>query len=402
MAGFFSGSKIEKKSLPILPACGPCGLRKSCKHPVQTWPGKPTETIFVVGSTLVDDKNGIRKSDYSRLASLLRQVGHNLDDYAIVPAQACPGESEAAWRHCQPLMWQEIKRLNPVTVIPFGAKAVSAFVGRCWEVPAESQNRFYGQHIPSTTINSWVCPVGPVGSFKGNGNATSAWMYRHMKAALSYKSRPFEVIPDYVKLVRVLYDTDEINETLEAVLEADIASFDYETTGLKPERFGHQIVTASIAWMKDGKIDCIVFPFKPEVTEAFKRFLVSDVRKTAANCKFESRWSRQILGVEVRRWYWDSVIGAHIEDPQRGVVGLKFQAFVKLGVPYWAKDLDGKLESDGGGNEQNQIFQIPMGTLLLYNGLDSLYELLVGSIQMKEAGLIKKHYVPEELLARGI
>ncbi|WP_323680037.1 hypothetical protein, partial [Exiguobacterium indicum] len=67
-----------------------------------------------------------------------------------------------------------------------------------------------------------------------------------------------------------------------------------------------------------------------------------------------------------------------------------------------AKDLEGKLEAEGGGNAMNKIHQIPMPTLLVYNGLDSLYELLVGSLQMKEAGLIQRHFVPEHLLPREV
>lgn len=400
MAGFFTGSTLTKKSMPILPACGPCGLRKSCKHPVQTYQGEPKSKVIVVGSTLVDDKDGIRKSDYSRLKSLLARAGQRLDEFAVVTAQACPGENPAAWKHCQPQMFQELKRMNPVLVIPFGNKAVSSVCGRLWQTDPEMQNRFYGQAIPSTILNAWVCPVGPVGIFKGNGNATSMWSYRHLKQALSKTERPFETVPNYGKLVRVLTDRNQIEYELGRICEADIASFDYETTGLKPEAPGHEIVTASIAWMKNGIIDCIAFPFYPEIQETFKEFLLSPVKKTAANMKFEARWSRKMLGVEVNRWYWDSVIGAHLEDPQRGVTSLKFQAFVKLGVPYWAKDLDGNLEADGGGNAINKIYQIPMPTLLVYNGLDALYELLVGSIQMKEAGLISKHYVPEELIAK--
>jgi hypothetical protein len=408
MAGFFSGSTAIKKSLPMLPACGPCGLRKHCKAPVQTYQGKPKPIAIVVGATLVDDKDGIQKSDYSRLKSTLKQCGRDIDEFAVVAAQACVGESKTAWKHCQPHMIRELKRLNPTTIIPFGNTAVSSVCGRLWETAAETQNRFFGQNIPSTTLNAWVCPVGPVGIFKGNGNATSMWTYRHLKRALEHSERPFEVVPDYQKLVRVLYDREEIFNALASICggddtgRADIASFDYETTGLKPEADGHEIVTVSIAWMKNGKIDCIAFPFYPEIREAFIAFLLSPVRKTAANMKYEARWSRKMLGVEVNRWYWDSVIGAHIEDPQRGVTSLKFQAFVKLGVPYWAKDLDGNLESEGGGNSMNKIHQIPMPTLLVYNGLDSLYELLVGSIQMKEAGLIQRHFVPEYLLPREV
>jgi hypothetical protein len=155
----------------------------------------------------------------------------------------------------------------------------------------------------------------------------------------------------------------------------------------------------AVAYVAEGDVHCISFPVFADTHDAIRRFLVSDIQKIAANMKFEDRWSRSKLGVQVRRWWWDTMQAAHWENPNSGITGLKFQAFAKLGVPYFADDVDSFFESEE-NSQRNKIFSIPTPKLLTYNGMDAIVELLLASMQMVENGIIKEHFVPSKYLPR--
>lgn len=113
--------------------------------------------------------------------------------------------------------------------------------------------------------------------------------------------------------------------------------------------------------------------------------------------KFEERWSHAKLGTWVKNWWWDTMQAAHWIDPNPGVTGLKFQAFAKLGMPYFAGEVDGFFSSDS-NSERNRIHQVPIQSLLVYNGVDSVAELLLASVQMHENAIIQEHFVPARYL----
>jgi hypothetical protein len=113
--------------------------------------------------------------------------------------------------------------------------------------------------------------------------------------------------------------------------------------------------------------------------------------------KFEERWSAAKLGVRVRNWWWDTMQAAHWENPIDGITGLKFQAFARLGISYFAEDVEGYFEAPT-NSQRNKIHQIPIQQLLDYNGMDAISELLLASVQMVDNRIIDKHFVPEKYL----
>lgn len=379
-----TNTKITK-SLSILPDCVNCGA-SNCRTNFKQLTSKRQADIVIVA-------DGPGKA----LQSLAERTGADLAGYTLIPVSACPGASEEAWKHCQPLVASEIARLKPKVVIPFGPKATQSVVGRYWQNPAELYDRWYGYQIPCQQLNAWICPVGTVAPQKGQIEISQMWAYRWFRDATRIKNRPWETVPDINKTVMLLTDPRKIQGFLKYAATLELSAFDYETTGLKPEWPNHKIWSMSIAFVREGKLCSVAFPVYGDNHDAIRGYLASPGKKIAANMKFEDRWSRMKLGAEVNNWYWDTMQAAHIENPSRGVAGLKFQAFARLGIPQYATEIEPYLQSEN-NRTLNGITAAPLKSLLVYCGLDSAIELMLASIQMFEAGLIKQHFVPREYL----
>ena len=112
--------------------------------------------------------------------------------------------------------------------------------------------------------------------------------------------------------------------------------------------------------------------------------------KMAHNMKYEMTWTETILGYSVKNWEWDSMQAAHILDNRGGVTGLKFQVYVNFGISDYASEVKPFLES--GSKDANALNRIEeliateggKQKLLLYGGLDSLYEYKLAIKQRKE------------------
>ena len=395
---FFTGTKVTSK-LPVIPACHSCKADRLCSHPKQKWPGKATDVVFVVPGIEEDSENALAQGVYRQLRTLCERVGVTLDSYAKIPVTACYDAGQDAWKACQPLVGSELTRLSPKVVIPFGPKATQSVVGRYWRKPAELYDRWYGQQIPCRDLNAWICPVGMAATHKKSNEVSSMWAYRWLRDAMRLKTRPWEQgAIEPASLVRILYDPQEIIRELESIAaNAEVSAFDYETTGLKPEWDCHEIYTMSVAWPRGDAIDCIAFPVFGETHDAIRKYLRSGGNKVAANMKFEERWSHAKLGVRVKNWLWDTMIASHWENPIDGITGLKYQAFARLGIPYFAESVEGYFESPA-HSERNRIAQAPIQDLLSYNGIDSIAELLLASVQMAENKIIDNHFVPTRYL----
>ena len=95
------------------------------------------------------------------------------------------------------------------------------------------------------------------------------------------------------------------------------------------------------------------------------------------------------VGCRVRGWHWDTMLTAHILDNRRGICSVKFQAFVRLGIPTW-DDAISKFLYSKHANLMNNISKAPLRDLLLYNGLDSLLEYKVMQKQKEERDALTK------------
>jgi len=385
MFTFLSPKVTIQAPIKLGPDCTACGLISKCRHPKQM-PQSARKTVIVIDSP-EDRADGLINEP--KLASMLEQHGAMLGNVTLLAASSCDGDNPESWRHCQPLLIENLRSIKPETVIVLGRQANDSIIDYLWQHPAEMRDRWYGRRIPSRELNAWVYPIGFAGRMKDgrllNPDVSKIQHFRWLRYALRSTGRPYDVVPDYAKMVEMPRQKNYIIRALQEAGKSVFSAFDYETNHLKCTKPGAKIYSASVAWLEGDKPKCVAFMMDDMLVDAWRNYLLSDSYKIAANLKFEDRWSRQFYGVEVNRWTWDTMISAHMADPQIAVSGLKFQAFVELGQPFYAKGVEQAFETET-TDGFNSIHRIDPNDLMLYNGIDSLAELDLGIQQMYCAG----------------
>lgn len=293
--------------------------------------------------------------------------------------------------YCRPNLLKAIETYQPDVIIPLGMPAIQSVMSYAWkdedsEYGDDNVARWAGWRIPSTKLNAWICPSyhpSFLCKVKDKNAAANLIVTEHLRNALSCGPKPYTRPPRYEDRVHILDRPDEIIAEIEAFTRStEPIAFDFENSPLKPDRKDSYIICCS---MSDGERS-IAFPWLPPVLPAFKKFIQSDVPKIAANIRHEERWCWKILGCGVRNWKWDTLLGAHWLNCAHGVCGLKFQVFVNFGVPYYASHLDALIEREGpdeGKNSHNQLKDADLRDVLIYCGLDSLFEVMVARKQME-------------------
>lgn len=327
------------------------------------------------------------------LRDACRSVGLDLDDCWKTNAVICrpPGnEIQNDYIYaCQPTLTNTIQELQPKVIILLGASAVRSLISHEWSDDIGKIGRWIGWTIPSATFGAWLCPTFHP-SYIGRSNrdpVLSMLLRHHIRTA----ARLEKVQPEPIDQNRLLASIELIPDVRQAKLRLrELATkdgsltFDYETTGLKPERPEQEIFTASFVHNSTDAFACRI---DSSCHRALSKVLLNDrLLKRASNLKFEERWTRQKLGHPVLGWDWDTMLAAHVADNRPYITSIKFQSYVQLGhthgvyedlvrivAPYFdAED----------ANALNRIKEAPLGDLLRYNGMDSWAEDLVATRQM--------------------
>lgn len=392
--GFFSGAEFQMVAPPsVIPQCGACKLYKGCNSPKMEPSGNGKRKVLIVGEAPgeEEDRKGTQLVGKSGklLERELRKIGVNMrEDCWLTNALICrpPNNDvgdEKRIDYCRPNLLTTINRLKPNVIILLGGRAVSSLIHHCWGPEQVKIKRWAGWQVPAHKVNAWVCPTWhPSYLLREENPVLDGYFLEHLKAAFQFDEKPFDVVPDYAKEVKVLYDPEEVAARLDKVRSGVIA-FDYEANMLKPESSKANIICCSVCWK--GKV--IAFPMNSKLMPSFRRMLEDpNVRKIASNMKYEDRWTRKVLGFKVRGWWWDTMLAAHLLDCRRGITSIKFQSFVKLGQPDYNRFIHPYLTTDS-ANSPNRITELSIAKLLTYNGLDSLLEYKVADIQRKEMNL---------------
>ena len=399
MSGFFSESvlKSSRTKAPVgrVPLCGSCGLFKTCLTPKMTAQGKGSGKVLVVlpphsGS---DDTSGRLLSGEAGkyTASLLKRAIGPVGMSRVVkfaPVLAChrsrkPRPDDAA--KCRPMLNRIIKETNPEIIVAIGPDA-AASVTAIYGGPEKNIMKTVGYQIPCRAGNCWILTANNPAYFMGRKDreVQESFFLEALSVIGPKMRRPYAVDVDHTKeVLRVTSPTTAaklIRRGMERTRVA--AAFDYETNMLKPEHELAHIVSGAVCF--DGK-KTLAYPMIGEAITATKELMVSDIPLIAANLKFEDRWTKTILGVRPRRWVWDTMLAAHALDNRTGVTGLKFQAWSAMGLAPWADHIAPFLEKDN-PDGTNNIHEIDMQDLLLYNGLDALYEYMLAMVQIKAMG----------------
>lgn len=399
MSGFFPPSKLisTKVSIPRIAQCGSCSLYKSSKSPKMKPSGLGRKKILIVGEAPSTAEDNRGKHFVGESGKLLKHILAGLDvkmnrdcwmTNAVIchPTTGVRVTSEHA-QACVCNLFKTIKELKPNVIILLGNPspkvpvALQSFIGTIQNESIGSMSAWVGCCIPNHDPNVWVCPTyHPTFLLQSKNDALNKQVRNHLKVAIKkHKSKPWEVVPSFEKAIEIIYKPSQAAMLMrELTPKTRLGAFDFEGNCLKPEYHDAEITSASISF--DGK-RTIAFPFSGKAVEAFVEFLKSPCGKIASNMKFENRWCDYMLKTEVKNWYWDTMLAAHVLN-NRTRTGLKFQAYALLGQRSYNHHIEPFLSTTG-KEHLNRVHEIPIKDLLLYNGLDSLLEFRVAMIQKK-------------------
>lgn len=445
MAGFM---EIEKNPIPTLKkearltGCETCKAYEMCQSPKFTVKGKGKRKILLVfdHATKAEDHSGepFQNPEHHYFFSVLNKAGIKPDDVWVTHAVQCyqpeyekksTPVSPQSIAGCHSRLMANIRRLKPEKIFVLGEVAMktlyhNASSGR---FSFAQYSKFPGFIIPDQNFKASVIPV-----FSPKDALDE--LERRKKSILKYKPRSrfannlweddflkktdsFEVLDTFIKKqvkaglkfeytstkvpeTMILESEEEIRTALRELYRLDEWAFDIETTGLKPYAEGHEIYTWGFS---DGKrIWAFRHPKEESTLRLLKRLLVNDAAKYGWNIQYEYIWVKHFLGVWIRNWKYDGMIGSHIIDNRPGITSLKFQAFVENGIAGYDTEIDKFLSANTkGGNEINNIHSADLTRLLRYNGEDAWHTFTIAKRQMPKVldhPVLKNGY---ELFHRG-
>lgn len=340
--------------------------------------GRGTIGVLIVGESpgKVEDMRGRPfvgpSGEY--LQDAIRELGREFEDLRITNSIICrpPGnkmpQKGREVGYCRPNLAKTIEEFKPRVIITLGRHALETVLQPYWKDSFDALERWTGHAIPLT--KHWVCPTWhPSFLLRENNRVMNRLFMQHLEAALDIDEDP-PTLPDFKSRIERLYEERDIISALRQFDEqGGPIAFDYETNCLKPEYPKAAIWSASVS---DGK-RTIAYPWTGRAVAATSLLLRSPrTRKIASNMKFEQRWTLKHLGHPVTNWDWDTVVAAHVQDNRSSIASLKFQSFVQMGIPTYNEHISPYLDSSE--THYNRIHEIEMDELLLYNGMDSLFE----------------------------
>lgn len=395
--GFFP-TLFSEEELPQNKKLDTCSLCKRFSDSVTKFKfsGNGNKNILIISSypTEQENKSVLGNNDSIRfLRSTLREIGIELfDDCYYTTVVNCAGKHPTTKEqtYCRPRLLSLINTLKPTSIILLGDMAFNAIIypkltGR---ILGQSFKDFIGECVPDQEYKTYLCPVWePTHLLERkkyeDGNESKPLYERdpsimkmwkdHLKTACSV-STFYE--SNYNSEQMCIYDESEALQILNKACFWEYAAFDYETTGIKPHRYGHKIVCMSISNGLFG----YSFPMFESVVfkDTVRKFLVSDCKKIAHNLQFESLWSYVLLGVWPANWYWDTMLGQHCLHNQKPT-NLKYCVYCNFGDIGYDDSIDKYIKADAeeestyGNNAFNTIEKADKNELLKYNALDSFY-----------------------------
>jgi len=399
---FFSKSQLTQVESPfsLVPKCEKCKLYIQCSSPKLQVAGQGKRSILIIldGPTSKDDAAGVIGTGDAKIlfTRLLKPLGIDYErDCWITGATIChskkvfpaASELERIISSCRPNLINVIKEYEPDIIIPAGSFALKSLLGYVWKKKGEdlsSQDRWAGWQIPCQSLNAWICPIyNPMFVAKQKNQLYDLYLNNSIKEIAKLSGKPWKKIPDWKSEVQILMDPKDVIKQLKYLKTKPAISFDYETNCLKPDNDSSLIYACS---MSDGDTT-IAFPMKKEVIPYVQSILFDkNIKKSGWNIQFEDRWTAAKLGGYVKGWDWDGMVNSHLIDTRDDINSLKFQAFVRLGLPVYTDDTEDYLNAEG-GYSLNRINEIGWSRLLLYNGLDSLIENKITKLQKKLIGV---------------
>lgn len=392
--GFFNllTTTPTKKPLSKIPSCGACQLYKKCNSPKMPVRGKGKKRIMIVGecpgtSEDLHNKPFIGPAG-QRLQEELRYNGIELfrdcwvtNSLICAPGKVTPTDKQVQW--CRPNVFNAINEYKPDVIILLGGVAVKSVIGQLWEGNINTISTWVGMQIPSQELNCWLAPTfHPSYLLRQQDPVLDLHFAKHLQAALTLEGKPWpKGPPNFAQRVSVLINPVEAAAAIRKLMRQNppLAAIDLECNGLKPDSDKISIYSCSIS---DGKTT-LSYPWQGDAITATKELISSDIPLTGWNIKYEQRMFMRAFGHGVKNWKWDGMLAAHIADNRPDVTSLKFQAFVKLGMPSYDQHIKPYFQSKG-SNLPNRIKELDLHQLLTYGAIDAILEYKLAKMQMKE------------------
>jgi uracil-DNA glycosylase family 4 len=383
-----SGARSPRASVPTIPKdskktiedpCEECGLYKKCNSPKMKVSGLGRKKILIIAEApgKTEDEDGVQLvGEAGKLfRDCLKDIGLDLDeDFWKTNSIICrPANDRKPSRKelklCRSNIEKTIKELKPEFVWLMGGSAVeSFFMDRFSDLGI---NLWKNRLIPDYEHNSFIIPLyHPSYVLRNKDERLRSTFTNDLKWAISNLGKK---LPTPVNLddVHVLTSEEQIVSALKGILEnKDTIVFDYETSALNSRLPNPKIWSVGVNGVSFG-LD------HPEVRYDIKRIerlwsmilLDDQIDKVAHNLKFENSWSNARFNCVVKSWLHDTMTTQHIVEYRTTSMGLKFQSFVRWGIPDYEKDTKKYLPYDG---KTNKLDQMPLGDLCRYNAIDTV------------------------------
>ena len=398
MGGFFTTKETQSYSRfngkPL--SCFSCGLYQKVNSPKMQPFGNFKKGIMNIGEapSQEDDEQGKQwQGQYAKeIGKVLRKFDIDLyDDCINLNAVNCRPVRKGKNRHpsafeincCRRIVMDYVQHYKPKLIFVYGEYALQSVIGHKWKKTIGSITKWRGWTIPDQDLQCWICPMLHPSHLKDsehNQGIEKTWI-NDFENGLKMLNEPFLKYkePEIIELTDL--------SVLDEIPNLSTIAFDYETTGLKPDRKGHRIVTASVAVSED-KVYVFEMPPKAKDRKPFVDLLRNKyIKKIAQNMKFEHTWSRVILKTTVRNWVWDTMLATHILDNRPGITSLEFQTYVNFGVADYSSAVSSYLQAPTSNdfNKVREYIKTPRNKqeLLKYNALDSIFEYRLAIKQMK-------------------
>jgi uracil-DNA glycosylase family 4 len=400
-------ASIKKDPNLLTSDCMNCGLYKKKIHPKIEISGEGKKGILIIGETITeeDETYGISFAgeEGERLSKYLgaNKIDFHKDCWKIKAVRCQTDKTNYKQiRACYPYLEKFILTKKPKLVLLLGSDAISSFFGQ--DYSNREDIRWRGTCIPDQHLKCNIVPLFSITKLMENDKDKNlkCCFDRDFKFAIEQLKSPFVEQSNHDEYVTMLIDFKTLKSTLQKVLKKKpLITYDYETTGLKPFKKGHKIVTISFSV---NETKAFSFPYqyrdfwtKKElkiIHDLWKKILKnSKIRKIAHNSKYEEIWG-SIFFKARHKWHFDTLMCAHVLDNRKAFCGLKFQAFINFGVRPYDKEISKFLTPKG---EFNEVEKAPLKDLLLYNGLDCIYTHMLYKKQIelitKQRGLLRAY-----------
>lgn len=385
--------------------CGACALKSATRFPVMGQGARgililvptPTEDDFDRGALLSGATGAIIKSAFKD-----SKIDIKRDCWLASTVQCRASGSKDVQRYsrtCSSELEKIIEDKDPKVIIAIGGRTLLNILGDrlTGRARSYSPSAWEGELIPDQKLKRWI-QVTTDPNFiisrkdRRNGNLPRdllVMLRRQIKTATTVLNKD---VPDYnvEGRLKTLFSPDDAIKVLDHLNStASLIAFDYETTGIKPHRAGHHIVSMSVS---DGMTGW-GFPYyanHPGFLISVRRLLTNEkVKKIAHQGAFENGWTyvRGAFKVPtfIKGWGWDTITGAHCVNNKKPT-GLKFLSYAKLGIIGFDAVVDKFITTSQepekgpegrGTNRFNNILDAPMEPLCEYNAEDSLLDVWI-------------------------